>query len=406
MTLIALDDLEAGMTTARNVLNRRGQVLLPKDTTLSEKHIRGLRTWSILFVDVLDADDAQLAELSEDQQILLEDTLLRYFSQNTENIDHPFIQFLRELYTEHLWKLVHQEAIPTLDSVIDEPSPIEKWLTAAQLISNITAIPTLPEIKDKLIAQLGQPDASVSQIGEILVMAPGLSAVALKMSNSAWYGANSKPNNVSHAVSVIGFDELKRFVQESATVSSYFDDNSLCASPYTFWGHSIATAIFAQVIAQQVNHPEPEYLMLLGLLHDLGKQLLFLKLPEQYRHICRFAWQEQVPSMKIERKYLGFYHNLLTMELLKQWNFSKAFQDVVYFHHTPENATHKTEAYILHLADLFANAMGFSVQRLTVLPTIDIQALSEIQLSKRHLPAIVVRAEQTIFTIRRNFNIS
>lgn len=383
------------MTTANHVVNQRGQVLLPKNTQLSEKHIQGLRSWSIRFVDVLAGGSADSGNLTEEQEEQLTRALEQFFSHNSGEDDHPLMEQLRELRRMHLLGKLSVRAYHEV------PTPIlsEKWLTVLHIVQNAGTLVTIPAIHRKLLTEINRPNVSISEIGDIIALDPGLSARIIKMANSAWYGMNHRLETVSRAVSVIGFDDIKTMFNETVTAEHFSTDTPINATPVSYWSHSIATSVFTQVIAEHIQYPEIEQLSLLGLLHDIGKQLLYYQIPKLYAQIGDFAWQEQLPSLKVERKFLGFYHTLVAMELLKHWNFSKACQDIVYFHHNPENATHKLEAYVIHLADAIANSMGSEVHEPAILPPVDLRVLNELHLRKKQLPAIVAQGTQRLQAI-------
>lgn len=57
MSAIHLDNIAAGMVLGKQVCDVTGRVLLPEGVTLSEKHVRILRTWGILEVEVIGDSD-------------------------------------------------------------------------------------------------------------------------------------------------------------------------------------------------------------------------------------------------------------------------------------------------------------------------------------------------------------
>ncbi|MBN2719072.1 MAG: HDOD domain-containing protein [Deltaproteobacteria bacterium] len=402
--LIAIEEIEAGMRTAKSVMNQRGQILLPKDTELNDKLIQGLRSWSIRFVDVQQSEDGDVTDLTDEQLLMLEDSLVRTYSQSETNDENPLFRLLRELYRDYL-ETDHNALSAEANVVSNEPLPAEKWMTVPHLIQNAKFQVTIPEIRHRLSEEMNRPEISVTRIGEWLSRDPVLSAMIIRMSNTVWYGVSHRANTVSRAVSVIGYEDVKKFVQDTAVASRFSESDDIAATPYSFWIHSYATSVFTQIIGSHLKYPDLEQLTQLGLLHDMGKLLLYMQVPQLYSDICRFAWQSKTPTLKLERRYLGFYHNMLTMELLKHWNFTKASQDTVYFHHTPENATHKKEAYTLHLADALANAMGFSVQKHCVHPAIAPNILAELQLKEKFLAGIIAEAQQQIVTVMRELGI-
>ncbi|MBI4765041.1 MAG: hypothetical protein HY787_10600 [Deltaproteobacteria bacterium] len=60
---VPFENLEPGMVLAEPVLNRLGQILLGKGSTLSPRHMTVLKTWGIRMVDIKIGGDQNKAPL-------------------------------------------------------------------------------------------------------------------------------------------------------------------------------------------------------------------------------------------------------------------------------------------------------------------------------------------------------
>ncbi|MFX9073478.1 HDOD domain-containing protein, partial [Acinetobacter baumannii] len=58
-----------------------------------------------------------------------------------------------------------------------------------------------------------------------------------------------------------------------------------------------------------------------GLLHDLGKMMLYIYLPEQAREIYEGVQEQDQFGMTHELSLLGFNHAELGAELARSWQF-------------------------------------------------------------------------------------
>lgn len=66
---VPFEDLESGMILAESVLNRWGQILLVKGSTISPRHIAVLRTWGIQVVAIeKGGDQSEAPLLDQDMQ--------------------------------------------------------------------------------------------------------------------------------------------------------------------------------------------------------------------------------------------------------------------------------------------------------------------------------------------------
>ncbi|MFQ5537927.1 MAG: hypothetical protein ACE5GJ_10810 [Gemmatimonadota bacterium] len=52
MAHVTVDRLQAGMVLERPALDRRGRLLIPAETELSERHIQSLQAWGLTHVEV------------------------------------------------------------------------------------------------------------------------------------------------------------------------------------------------------------------------------------------------------------------------------------------------------------------------------------------------------------------
>ena len=67
---------------------------------------------------------------------------------------------------------------------------------------------SLPTIYIELQKALNDPDKTFQDLGDIISFDPALSARLLKIVNSPFYGYPSKIDTISHAISIIGRDQL------------------------------------------------------------------------------------------------------------------------------------------------------------------------------------------------------
>jgi len=67
---------------------------------------------------------------------------------------------------------------------------------------------SLPKIYFELQAALNDSDKTFQDLGEIIGFDPALSARLLKIVNSPFFGFPSRIETISHAISIIGMDQL------------------------------------------------------------------------------------------------------------------------------------------------------------------------------------------------------
>jgi HD-like signal output (HDOD) protein len=155
-------------------------------------------------------------------------------------------------------------------------------VTLEQLIGKGQDLPSLPEIYLRVSEQLEDETSTVQQIGDTVQNDPAITTRVLKMVNSAYYGMPNEVASVSQAVSLLGRERLKHILIGSVLRGVFSELENPAFSMQVFWQHSIKTAIIARQLATQVSAiKEPESMFTAGLLHDIGKLLLFNKVPDR-----------------------------------------------------------------------------------------------------------------------------
>jgi len=89
MKCVLIDEAEPGMVLHDPVNNFNGKVLLPEGVELSEKHLRALRQWGVLEINIVSDDGTENIEISPEAIAAAEDTLKPRFTHT--NLEHPLM---------------------------------------------------------------------------------------------------------------------------------------------------------------------------------------------------------------------------------------------------------------------------------------------------------------------------
>ena len=138
-------------------------------------------------------------------------------------------------------------------------------------------LPTLPKVLDEVSRLVKDPDSSTEQIAKLISMDQVLSAKVLKMVNSPIYGFSGRISSIHHALVLLGFNVL-RGVVVSTSVMDIMTQNMV-----GLWEHSVGCALASATMARHVGLKDVEDISVAGLLHDLGKVVTAVQLPESNR---------------------------------------------------------------------------------------------------------------------------
>lgn len=220
-------------------------------------------------------------------------------------------------------------------------------------------VSSLPTVYFKLREALEDPDSTFDDFSKIISGDSALTARLLRIVNSSFYGFPSKIETISHALTIVGTEQLSELIL-NATVMKQFDGISpKLLNMESFWKHGIGCGVAARELAQYLEKAGPERYYVAGMLHDIGILVIFKKKPQQATEILTRCECEKEPLFKIEREVLGFDHAQIAQALFKEWKLPVRLVEPVAYHHNPlEAKKYPEEAAITHVADILAYEMN------------------------------------------------
>jgi HD-like signal output (HDOD) protein len=150
---------------------------------------------------------------------------------------------------------------------------------------------------------------------------------------------------------------------------------------YAFLRHSMACSIIARILAAYKNLPQTEQLFVSGLLHDLGRVLLYIYFPEDSLNILSYSRESDKLLYEVENEYLGCNHTHFGKHLMQHWKLPLILENNVFYHHNPSAAQHPIPSTIVHLADIIANGLGMGSSGERFVPPLDYKAWEDLGLA-------------------------
>jgi HD-like signal output (HDOD) protein len=250
------------------------------------------------------------------------------------------------------------------------------------LLKGYVEVSSLPMIYYKINEAINNPRTSMVDIGKIISDDPGLTVRLLRLVNSAFYGFPSKIETITQALVIIGTNQLRDIVLATSITRLFKNIPEDLVTMESFWRHSIACGIVAKTLATYRNETNVERFLIAGMLHDIGRLILYQKAGDQVRKILLQCHLNKALLFLTEQERLGFDHAALGRRLLQAWNLPSSLEEAVAFHHIPHQAIHyPMEAAIVHLADIIVNAMQWGSSGERYVPPLAEKAWEEIGLS-------------------------
>jgi HD-like signal output (HDOD) protein len=230
-----------------------------------------------------------------------------------------------------------------------------------QILDKLTDLPPFSPVLVKLLGTFGQANISCAALATLIEQDPVLAGSVLRLANSALYSLREPVTSIASAINLIGIDRLRNVVT-ALSVSQMWKKLPAAEgwSTADFNEHGLATAILAAALADSIPNDFAEGAFLAGLLHDVGKLLIVMAVPAEYRRIVSLyeTGSGNRSWISCEREVLDTDHAILSRLALEQWKVAEPIRRAVAWHHDPQRGR---LSQLVALADSIANAIGYSV---------------------------------------------
>jgi len=227
-------------------------------------------------------------------------------------------------------------------------------------LESVARLPTIGEAHRKILSLLSNEDEQVDipEVVRTIEADPGLTTSVLRVCRAAYYGFRG--NTIELAITFLGVDKIRSIVQ-SAIVFNVFtalrrktDDDDF--TPLDLWKHSVACGIVMEEGGRQVKGRDH---FIAGMLHDIGKLIIYLRFPDHFAEVRRMVTQEGMRMYDAELSLLGVTHAEIGYELARRWELPPTISTAIAFHHHPSAALqHRRLSSLVHTADVLCQVMG------------------------------------------------
>ncbi len=217
---------------------------------------------------------------------------------------------------------------------------------------------TLPTLFHRLIEVLNEPRAGADDVAKIIAADPALTARLLKLVNSPFYGLAFKVDTISRAIMFVGARQLVMLAMGATLLTAFKGLPVSLVNMESFWGHSITCGASARLLAKHMDLLRPESFFVAGLLHDIARLLIYAQLPAHALYLLTEARRQHKTVHELEKDTLGFTHEELGGELLRQWNCPQELVDRILQHHRVEDSS-LAEELVLPASNMLAQALGY-----------------------------------------------
>ncbi len=366
MKLTGITDIQPGSRLGRAVYNAEGKLLFPAGETLTRKILAELKAWGVAAVwpappaEERPQPDYAGVVLPEDMMEAVRELVRGRFAE--QDLKKPHIAALFDLAVELQGRIslskpgkVVPSAKPSPAFHTGKPEPV----ALESLIAESAKMGTLPIIFHRLVEIINSPFASSADAAKIIATDPALSAKLLRLVNSPFYGLGTRIDTISRAVVLVGTGQLVMLAMGATLITSFKGMPVSLVSMQSFWNHSIACGVAARLLARRLGLPQPETWFVAGLLHDIGRLLIFSRLSTHALYLLTEARRRNVSVLGLEPGTLGFTHQEVGAALLRNWRCPDELAVRVGGHHAELAETAEAEKILLPVANLISQGLGY-----------------------------------------------
>ena len=228
-----------------------------------------------------------------------------------------------------------------------------------RLDKHIEDLPVLPTVLVDLLRLHPTDQSYFEKVASIVAGDPTFAARIVGAANSAESSPASPILRIPDAVARLGATRVSGLVT-AMSVARVFVPRSRWE--LGLWQHALGVATTAEFLARASSTTvDVQQAYLGGLLHDLGRFILFKEAPEALRRVDETKWDSPADLIAAEASICGFTHCEIGAQAATRWNLPTAISDLCRRHHEviPVSANSKEDRVlrVVHVADWLAMAI-------------------------------------------------
>ncbi len=276
------------------------------------------------------------------------------------------------------------------------------------IVRQIDLLEPVPPIATQIMALAEESDSALSEIADLILNDPAITANLLKICNSAYFGLNRKVESVRDAIGFVGLDQIVQLVMlNSVSQNLKKQPQGYGLGEGELWRHAVSSAHVAKKLAGKFGISQNKHLIYTAaLLKDIGKLILGRFVAFSFEEINILVNSKGFSFNEAEKKVIGMNHEELGAMVGQKWRFSDKLIYIIRHHHlSNESAREDLETSLVYLADIICMMMGVCTGTDGLSYRFYSDVLKRMDLTEKDLQAIIAETVENQQKIENLLNL-
>ncbi len=205
------------------------------------------------------------------------------------------------------------------------------------VLKAVEKMPAFPKSVQQVLQLTADINCLPKDLVNVIKNDPVFTLKILKVVNSPYMGLANKITSIHQASVYLGVNTLKNLSLSLACIGTLPPDNKAGFDMNAFWLHSLAVATMAKRLAEYSDVPRNETAdyFSAGLLHDIGKVVFALYMPEEYAQALTQVEKGGMRLIDAEEHTMDVNHAQIGTLLAEKWGFPESLVQSIARHHSP-----------------------------------------------------------------------
>jgi HD-like signal output (HDOD) protein len=214
-------------------------------------------------------------------------------------------------------------------------------------------LPPMPQVVIQVIQRVENENVTMNELNDLIIQDSAITTKLLKVVNSAYFGLPRQITQISHAISILGLQQVRNLLLGLGVLNALRSDNPrVLKMQEGHWMQAFAAGVAAEEMSKKLrlSKTEREMVFVAALLQDIGRLFLITMFSLPYQEVVRESLERAEPISRAETRVLGMNHCELGAALANRWNFPDSLTHIIRCHEGPFGAHPDPCEAIVHIS--------------------------------------------------------